>query len=351
MEIINDNVSVITKNTSRTNKSRSSSWQNKCSECRGRELVHDTRHGSLVCIDCGSVQEDHFIDETDEGTNYEAESGARKDLSRHGYTDKFNPYDSLGTYIPRGTFYTITKEDGTTYRTDLSKLNLIVSQNSKEKSYNTTVKIFETLGFDRSVHKSVIDNAKRVWAEITKSNEKIFRGSNRKGILASCILYSSYNTENPLDRDSLCRIMEKSYESFTKKDLYHGEPIFRNLVKKTKYKDLLDYSFHSRSKKTFNRLISALGFEYGLNKQCLHIYNIANVTSLKEKSIIAGIVWEVVKDRKLDGKTITKRKVAEITGVTIPTLNKAFLRISEAMDEIKQNNSSTETNPYMKGSI
>ena len=322
---ISDTMSV---KTYRSTKSRSTSWQKRCFECKSTEIIHDSRSGSLICTECGIIQEDHIMDEGDEGTNYENDSGARKDLSRHGYTDAFNPYDSLGTFIPRGTFITIRKEDGTTYRADLSKLNLMVSQNSKEKSYNTTVKAFESLGFNRSVHKSVIDNAKRVWAEITKSNEKIYRGSNRKGILASCILYSSYKTDNPLDRESLCEIMD-----ITKKDLYHGEPIFRNLVIKTIYKDLLDYSFHSRSQKTFTKLISELDQEYSMVKRCLEIYEAANLSSLKEKSIIAGIVWEVVKEQP----RITKRKVATVTGVTIPTINKSHLKLLAELERLSKN--------------
>lgn len=289
-----------------------------CFECESSEIVHDTRGAQFICTDCGTVLEDHIPDEGDEGTNYENDSGVRKDLTRHGYTDGFNPHDTLGTYIPKGTFITITKADGTTYRKDLSKLNMMVSQTSKEKSYNNMVKVFNKLLMNRSIHKSVVDKAKHIWGDITIINSTIYRGSNLKGILASCILYSSYGTENPLDRDGVCRLMD-----YSKKDLSNGEPIFRTLVKKTKYKHLLNYSTNDRSEKMFTKIISELGLEYSTVGKCINMYQSVKLKSLKEKSIIAGIVWE--NSREVKG--ITKKIVSEKTGVTIPTLNKAHEKL------------------------
>lgn len=295
-----------------------------CFECESSEIVHDTRGGQFICTDCGTVLEDHIPDEGDEGTNYENDSGVRKDLTRHGYTDGFNPHDTLGTYIPKGTFITITKADGTTYRKDLSKLNMMVSQTSKEKSYNNMVKVFNKLLMDRSIHKSVVDMAKHIWGDITIINSTIYRGSNLKGILASCILYSSYTTENPLDRDGVCKLM-----GYSKKDLSNGEPIFRTLVKKTKYKHLLNYSTNNRSEKMFTKIISELGLEYSVVGKCIDMYQSVKLKSLKEKSIIAGIVWE--NSREVKG--ISKKLVSEKTGVTIPTLNKAHEKLVKKLSK------------------
>ena len=268
-----------------------------CYDCKSSELIEDSRQGMIVCTDCGSVQKDHLINEGDEGTNYDNGIGVRKNNTRHGYTDEFNPYDSLGTYIPKGTFVTITKEDGTVYRADLSKLNMMVSQNSKEKSYNMTVRIFEKLGYNQSIHKSVIDSSKRIWAEITKSSDIIYRGSNRKGILASCILYASYSTERPLNRDTLCEIM-----NIRKKDLSNGEPLFKTIVKNTKYKNILKYSTKDRSQKTFVKLLSDLDLDYSNVNTCIQIYNSVNIASLKENSSIliedAEDIQLVIEDKK-----------------------------------------------------
>jgi len=296
----------------------------RCIECESTEIVHDTKGGQYICTDCGMVLEDHIPDEGDEGTNYENDSGIRKDLTRHGYTDGFNPHDTLGTYIPRGTFITITKPDGTTYRKDLSKLNMMVSQTSKEKSYNNMVKIFDKLLLNRSIHKSVVSKAKHIWGDITIINSTIYRGSNLKGILASCILYSSYGTENPLDRDGVCKLM-----GYTKKDISNGEPIFRTLVKKTKYKHLLNYSTNNRSEKMFTKIISELGLEYSVVGKCIELYQSVKLKSLKEKSIIAGIVWE--NSREVKG--ISKKLVSEKTGVTIPTLNKAHEKLVKKLSK------------------
>jgi len=274
------------------------------------------------------VLEDHIPDEGDEGTNYENDSGIRKDLTRHGYTDGFNPYDTLGTFIPRGTFITITKEDGTTYRKDLSKLNMMVSQTSKEKSYNNMVKIFDKLLSNRSIHRSIVGKAKHIWGDITIINTTIYRGSNLKGILASCILYSSYGTENPLDRDGVCKLM-----GYTKKDISNGEPIFRTLVKRTKYKTVLNYSTNDRTEKMFTKIISELGLEYSVVKKCVNMYQSIKLKSLKEKSIIAGIVWE--NSREVD--RLTKKIVSEKTGVTIPTLNKAYEKLVTKMNDVVDN--------------
>ena len=297
--------------------------ENLCIDCGGNEIIEDEKNGSIVCITCGSVQDDHIINECDEGKNYENSMGVRKNQSRHGHYNEFNPYDSLGTYIPKDTYILITRSDGTTYRADLSKLNMMVSQNGKERSYNNTVKIFDNLEFNQDIHKSVIDNSKRIWAEISKSNDIIYRGSNRNGILACCILYSSYSTERPLDRTTLCKIM-----NIDKRDLSHGEPLFKNLIKDTVFKDILNYSLKDRSLNKFSKYVSDLNLDYSIVNECTNLYNTINIKSLKEKSIISGILWYIIVKNKLEDK-ITKKELSTVTNVTIPTLNKSFQKINE----------------------
>lgn len=295
------------------------SMESKCLECEiETEIIHDSKNGQMICLECGTVLEEHVPDERDEGTRYENDSGICKDLTRHGYTDGFNPHDTLGTFVPRGTFVTITKADGTTYRKDLSKLNMIVSQTSKEKSYNNMVKVFDKLMYDRAVHSSVVESAKHIWGDITVANDIIYRGRNLRGILASCVLYSSYKTENPMERDTVCEIMECS-----KKDLSNGEPIFRTLVQKSKSKHILDYSYTERTAKMFTKIIFDLGLDYSYVGKCVKMYQTTRLKTLKEKSIIAGIVWENTRNVK----GVTKIRVSQLTGVSVPTMNKAHEKL------------------------
>lgn len=285
-----------------------------CFHCKSEELFEDLGH--VTCANCGRIQK-YVLAEMDE-ISYSHE-GITENNSRVGHViGKDNPFESLSTYIPKGTFVTVTKSDGTSYKKDLSKINMMFSQTSKEKSYSLTTQRFDILS--DKIPKNVIQYAKSIWSAIAESNQKIYRGSNRNGILGCCILFACYHEGTPMTRKDLCEIMD-----LTTKDITNGEPIFRNLVRDTEFKDILNYTSKSSSSVSFSRMLDELNIPFKNIQECESMYRRLKTSSMKDKSIIAGILSSVVLNNKLERPS--KKEIAEYVGITLPTLNKALKSI------------------------
>lgn len=286
-----------------------------CFHCHSDELFEELGH--ITCASCGRVQR-YVLAEMDE-ISYSHE-GVTENNSRVGHViGKDNPFETLSTYIPKGTFVTVTKQDGTSYKKDLSKINMMLSQTSKEKSYSLTIQRFDTIS--DKLPKNVIQYAKSIWSAIADSNQKIYRGSNRNGILGCCILFACYHEGTPMTRKDLCDIME-----LTPKDITNGEPIFRNLVRDTEFKDILNYTSKSSSSVSFSRMLEELDIPFKYINDCEEMYKKLKSTSMKDKSIIAGILSIIVSKSNLEHPS--KKEISEYVGITLPTLNKALKNIS-----------------------
>ena len=207
---------------------------------------------------------------------------------------------------------------------------MINSSNNKEKAFYEVIKILEELIYKSSFDKSTIDTAKGYWNVIYKEG-KIFRGGNRKGILACCVLYACYQSKCSKTRDYIAQEM-----MISKDDIIKGEPIFQDIISKNeKYKHILKKGIQINE--TFSPIISKLNLPYKfyVNK-CNEIYNHCEeeLSEISSSAAIGGVVSYVINVIKKKRKP-TKKEILQTVGITNPTLTNAVKIIKECMSSIE----------------
>jgi len=160
----------------------------------------------------------------------------------------------------------------------------------------------------------------------------IHRGSVRKGILASCIVYSCYENNCAMSRKEVSDIM-----SIKKEDITKGEHIFMDMIRKTKYKNVL--SLTSNITEMFDRFLgefclTSITFKHG--KMCLALYNKfrEKLVNMKPESVVGGIITYILKEQEKMKKP-SKGTICEVIGVSNPTINKTLKFIKELIDKEK----------------
>lgn len=282
-----------------------------CKECKRKCLVEDLKEGTVVCTACGIVQNQmSSVYDGPDWSNYEDARSRGKDNSRVGWMDPCNPWSTLGSSVPKGTWIDAKNKHGKPIKLDLHKLGLIVMSDSKEKSFYETSKVFDDYVIRGELSGCVADRAKMYWAEIMREN-KIFRGANRKGMIACCIMHASKHYNVFLSRDELSSKLD-----IRKTDILQGEPIFRNIMQKK-----LKLDARHRSEDLFVTIVQKLNAPFYLVKECAELYETLrdDLSVVSTKSAIAGVTWHVVSAHAKLGK----REVARCAGVTVPTLTNA----------------------------
>lgn len=293
-----------------------------CKSCGSDKIVENYRDGDIVCTMCGIVQESRIVSLEEDWSNYESTRENGKDNSRVGYTDHSNPYATLGTIIPKNTFVDVYV-NGKLVKYDLSKIQSMMCMTNKERAFYEVSKIFENLTYNGFVSPKVVGFAKKLWYVIAEEKQ-IFRGGNRKGILACCILYSTFENKCSKTRKQIAEEMTISMDDITK-----GEPIFQDIIGKSKYKYILESNTNAED--MFWPIINELELPFSFVKECtdVHITCEEELSEISSSAAIGGIISFVIhKKHKL--RKPTKKRLLEIIKITNPTLSNSVKIIERA---------------------
>lgn len=310
-----------------TNTKKEKMMNGVCKSCGiTGEFCNDEQQGEIVCRACGIIQEDRLIHEGEDWSNYESNRESGKDNSRVGWTDSSNPYSTLGSYIAKGSksWGSITTKEGKTIKFNLIKIQQIASSNHKEKAFYEIINTFDELVHSGYVNQLTVDTAKRYWNEIVK-NKRIFRGGNRKGILACCVMYATYSNFCSKSREQIAE-----YMMISKDEIVKGEPVFKDIIANSKYKDILSKGI--TVKDIFSPLIDKLTLPYKYVGKCNEIYTMCEeeLSEISSSAAIAGVISFVVNVQE-KRKTPTKKQITDIVGITNPTMTNALKIISAKM--------------------
>ena len=297
-----------------------------CKHCKKKTLIEDNEMASIVCSACGIVHADSMVFNGAEWNNYTGDRESGKDNSRVGWFDESNPYTSLGTSIKKGKFssFKVKHENGTWVTRDLSRVNQISGACSKEKSFYEVIKKLDKLTYDNTVDQRTIDRSKILWNHIFK-NGRIYRGGNRSGIIACCVLYACYENNIPMDRNKLS---DKMF--ITTDDIVKGEPIFKSILQKTRFKYILQKT--PTAKCRFSKTINLLGLPTSTNGLCNEIYNKCEeeLSEISVSSATGGVIAFVV-SVILKEKTPSKKDIANCVCVSVPTITNSLKIIKKTI--------------------
>ncbi len=297
-----------------------------CKQCgMSDRFFEDSKRGEIICTSCGIVSTDRMIHDGPDWSNHESDRESGKDNSRVSWTDPTNPYATLGSTMPN--FYIkIKNEKGEWVTRNLKTVHDIVSSNNKERAFYEVIKVFNNLVHTNYFNQRTVDLAKIYWDEFVKT-KRIFRGGNRKGILACCLLYASNQTSTTKSREYVADAM-----MISKDDIVKGEAIFTDIISKTRHKNILE--LESKVKDMFIPIILDLELPYKYGAQCYNIYRQCEeeLSEISSSAAIGGTISYLIHSLKKLKKP-TKKQITLSVNITNPTLTNAIKIIKRTLDE------------------
>lgn len=297
--------------------------EKNCKGCKSpaENFITNLSEGDIICTNCGTVQESHYITDDPEWNNYTNDDSSSKISGvRCGtFIDPTNPYDNGNTYIPKYMWTFHYDSSGIKRYTNLSKMAIRISYSSKQRAFDEGKYSFEQIQSRLELTDSVFNTAKLFWGIILKT-DILKRGANRRGMKACCIFYACLSGKQQRNREDIAAAFDiNGTNDFTK-----GEKIFREIFEKnTEYSWIL-YK-NSDNESMYSRYISELGLPYKTNK-IMHLIKEHckdHLLGIATKSEIAGLLYYSCKEI-LELKHPNKSKITTTVGICNPTLNKVI---------------------------
>jgi len=174
-----------------------------CKGCKSpaENFITNLSEGDIICTNCGTVQESHYITDDPEWNNYTNDDSSSKISGvRCGtFIDPTNPYDNGNTYIPKYMWTFHYDSSGIKRYTNLSKMAIRISYSSKQRAFDEGKYSFEQIQSRLELTESVFNTAKLFWGIILKT-DILKRGANRRGMKACCIFYACLSGKQQRNR-------------------------------------------------------------------------------------------------------------------------------------------------------
>jgi transcription initiation factor TFIIB len=293
----------------------------KCPKCGSTNLSRDYRRGELICIDCGLVIEEDFIDHGPEWRAFDSEQ--REKRARVGapmtYTihDKglstmisWTNRDAYGKFIPtrnRAQLYRLRKWQTRTRISDGTERNLAQALSALDQMSSAL-----------SLPKNVRETAAVIYRKAVR--KKLIRGRTIEGVTAA-VLYAACRQCN------VPRTLEEISNTAQMKKKEIGRN-YRNILCRLELKVLpttpQDYISRFCSELKLSSDVQAKTLEILQEAAHLELTSGRGPTGVAAASIYIASV--------LCGERRTQREVAEVAGVTEVTIRNRYKEIAEKLD-------------------
>ena len=294
----------------------------KCitNNCDSKDFILDD--GYYMCKKCNTVQE-KFIDSQAEWRYYGHEDTKSSDPTRCGMpTSDLLPELSLGSVI--GHDFN-SKHSWEMY--NLRKYQSWNSTSYKERSLFSIIDSISLQATNSGISPSIINEAKVLYKDI--SEQKISRGTNRNGLIASSIYMSCKKNKVPRSAKEIAKIFNISITTMTK-----GCKKFHDIMKTN--------MVCTRPEDFIMRFCSNLNLEDKYIDLCIHIIDKSDEYSIVSESappsIATGTIFLVSNLCKLG---ITKKIISKECDISEVTINKCYKKLNTYKkylidDEIKE---------------
>ena len=303
-----------------------------CYECGEKDtLIEDTTKGIIVCTSCGSINQE-LIDESPEWRQYNNDDSKSDYLNRCGGPNSyFLPKSSLGTSIA-GSCYGRLKT--------IQKWNSMVY---KERSLNSVLEGIIDKCTKYGIQKIIIDDAKIMYKKLSeckytdgknKGRNIIFRGNNRKSLIAACVFISCIKNKNPLNPKEVAKMFDLHVTRITKgcKQLYRLMKTYdeHNIFDDV---DTSNPEFYiARYCKKLNVPASYCQVAVDVSKNCTKLKIASDHTP---QSVAAGSILIMVDYKKLG---TSKKYISELFKISEVTISKIYRKMAEYKNILLDNN-------------
>ena len=303
-----------------------------CEACQNDDTIEDTSHGILVCKNCGQVIS-NLLDTNPDWHQFG--DGDKKDTGRNSLTvNKLLPQSSIATTISGNCS---------------SRIKILHSWSAmpyKERSLNEVFKIIQSKCTEGKILKCIEDDAKIMYKNISdckhligKNKDKniIIRGTNRKGLIAACLLYACRKKDKTRSPKEIAELFGLKYTEITK-----GCKTFFKLAKLKHMEVKLSFTkpehFITRfcDELKIKKEYAEQAIQISNNVQKLHIASVHTPLSLATGSIYLMI--------HLNGFDIQKRVIAEKFNVSQVTIAKAFKKLEPFINILTNNDICNQLN-------
>ena len=178
-----------------------------CRYCHSDDLVNDDNNGIVICKCCGKIL-DKIIDSGAEWRYYGVDDSKSSDPTRCGLpSNVLLPESSLGTVVG------LTGHDSYEMR-KIRKYHTWNAMPYKERSLYGVFDQLTVRAVNNGIPSCIIEDAKAMYKVL--SEHRISRGSNRKGLIASCIYIACKTKGVPRSAKEVAEIFKLKITSMTK---------------------------------------------------------------------------------------------------------------------------------------
>ena len=272
--------------------------------------------GQLICDNCGNIQEE-ILDYGAEYRYYGAEDTKSSDPTRCGMpTNELLPESSHGS--------TISYKWGESYEMKrIRNFHIWHAMPYKERSLYKVFDTIQTKARAQGITSCIIEEAKVLYKAI--SENKISRGSNRKGIIASCVYKACKIKGVPRSHKEIATIFDINITHMTR-----GCKKFDEIMNFIKYENKTSNIEGSKSTDYIKRFCSKLNIGNNILIICKYTCDKAEEFSLVSEntppSIAAGIIFLVCSLLNLN---ISKHQISEICKISEVTISKCYKKLLE----------------------
>ena len=280
-----------------------------CESCGSDDFVVD--NGSVICKSCGMIQY-NTIDSGAEWRFYGSEDSKFSDPTRCGLpTNALLPESSLGS--------TVSFKYGESYEMrKIRNYHLWNAMPYKERSLYNVFDGIQVRANDNGIPSCIIDEAKNLYKTI--SDIQINRGSNRNGIIASCIYKACILQGCPRSAKEIAEIFKLNITHMTK-----GCKKFDEILNLDNCQNLCVASNTTKSIDFIERFCSKLNLGKNIVKICKHVCEKADEYNLVSKcippSIAAGSIFLVCNILNIN---ISKKEISTTCKISEVTISKCY---------------------------
>ena len=293
----------------------------RCPECGSTHLVRDYERGELVCMDCGLVIDDSYVDQGPEWRAFDSEqmdsrarTGAPMTYTIHdkGLSTEISwkNKDSYGKSIP-------TKSRAQLYRLRKWQKRIRVS-NSSERNLSQALQEMERMASNLGLPKDVRETAAVIYRKAVKKN--LIRGRSIEGVVAASLYAACRMLGIPRTLEEI-----SSVTRIKKREIGR---VYRIMVRELKLN-----IYPTNPEDYIDRFCSRLKLSGETKAKAYEIIRMA-----KERDIISGrgptgvAAAAIYIASIITGERRTQREVAEVAGVTEVTIRNRYKELVEKLN-------------------
>lgn len=301
-------------NSCEHNKKEHDLVQQRCVNPRCSSQSFTFTKNEYSCTECFSVQNKTF-DNNAEWRYFGVEDSKTSNPTRCGMPiNDLMPKSSMGTVI--GTENTSNKYYAFSRMRNFQLWN---SMPYKERSLFSILSNINIQAGNNGLSHSIIEDAKVLYKKL--SEEKISRGENRNGLIASSIYMSCKSNNVPRSAKEVAKMFNLNISTMTKGC--------------KRFSEILDINYVSTTPEDFIKRFCTKLNQSKIIDLCLYIIEKANefaiVAENAPPSISSGVIYLVTVICNLD---LTKKRISEVCEISEVTINKCFKKLFDFKEHL-----------------